>query len=117
MSTEIRHDRAWWVATVAAQRSSSLNEREFALKVGVVPDTLRWWRRKLDREGAVPPRPVPSLVRVEVGAVEIARVVAPSLPRVLEAAVGAVAIRFEVGTDAAYMSELLSTIARAVQPC
>lgn len=117
MSTEIRHDRAWWVATVAAQRNSLLNEREFALSVGVVPDTFRWWRRKLDREPAAPLQPVSSMVRVEVGAVQDARAVAPSPPRLLEAGVCGVAIRFEVGTDVTYMAELLGTIARSVQAC
>jgi len=67
MSHNNRHGRDWWVSTVEKLRISPLNLKEFAESVGVHPDTLGWWRRKLANEAAVaaPPR-TSRLVRVEV---------------------------------------------------
>lgn len=118
MSQNKSHNRDWWVSTVEKQRTSQLNLKEFSERIGVHPDTLGWWRRKLAKEVAgAPARSASTLVRVDIAPTEIAPVAQPARSRILEAAVGAVAIRFEVGTDSAYMAELLCNISRAVQSC
>jgi len=119
MSNNNRHDRDWWVSTVENLRSSQSNLQEFSESVGVHPATLGWWRRKLAREPAVASVPLATstMVRVELAPAPIAAVVQRLPVRVIEAAVGAVAIRFEVGTDTAYRVELICTIVGAVQSC
>lgn len=118
MSQSKCHTREWWVPIVERQRNSHLNLKEFSASVGVHPDTLGWWRRRLAKEAAAEPsRPASTLVRVQVAPDAPAPVVEPGRVRVVQADVGAVSIRFEVGTDARYLSELLVNIARSVQSC
>ncbi len=106
MSERQHRSRQWWTAAVENTRTSTLNERDFALSIGAHPATLAWWRRKLAKEAA---GGVPRLVRIDVTQPHES-----TYRFALEAAVGPIAVRFAVGTDPAYLSELLASISRTV---
>lgn len=42
----MRHDRTWWLATVARWERSGLTQVEFARREGINVNSLRWWVRQ-----------------------------------------------------------------------
>lgn len=100
-----RRSRAWWAQTVAQWKRSGLSASEFAAREGVVERTLRWWSSALRRDT----RAERGSPRVEPLAIELVRS-APAFASSggpIEIAVGRTRLRVEVGTDVAYVAELV----------
>src|SRR5581483_10894477 len=101
-----RHDRYFW-AELVAECAAGGAVADVAERHGVAARTLTWWRWKLGaerkpkkrRKHAQRPRGEIQLLPVEV-AVTNRGVAAPS--PLIEVAVGAAVVRFEVGTDPQY---------------
>jgi len=101
-------DRVWWQEVISAWAPEVVGAREYGEQVGVSAGSLYRWRSKLAVREADSEF---SLVRVEV---------AESPPEgtwSLTAVVGPATLRFEVGTDAGYVAEVVAAIARAVARC
>jgi transposase-like protein len=97
-----RHPRSFWKRLVSeTERGGSIGP--VALRHGVRPRTLMWWRWRLRHEPhseVVTPRLLPVVVEGHGG---------PPLHRV-EVAVGDVRLRVETGTDVAYVAALVGAL-------
>lgn len=105
-----RHDRSWWQSTVTAWESSGQRAEAFGADHDVHPASLRWWRRRLELDGAEAPPAEFALLRVELAG-------GAPVPAVLCAIVGPAELRFEVGADVGYVAGLVAAIAQAVGRC
>jgi hypothetical protein len=92
----------WWERTVEKWRRSGATAEEFAAKSGVKPGTLRWWSYTLKAERR-PKRDGSSIVPIEI-AVPISERVGPT--PTIELGTGKAVLRFEIGTDVAYIAAL-----------
>lgn len=100
----MRRTREDWKRLVAEFRASGMGTTEFARKRRLNPRTLQWWAWELRDES---PTEIVKFVPVQVAASAV-----PARD-VVEARVGAVTLRFESGTDAEYVSELLGRLGAA----
>ena len=101
ISVAMSRSREAWKSLVAEYRRSGLSSAEFARRRGLKVGTLRWWSSQLRDECQ------PTVEFLEVRS-------APPIPRAhIEAAVGSVVLRFEVGTDMEYVASLLSRLGPA----
>jgi hypothetical protein len=105
MATE-RKSREWWRKTVGRWKSGGLTAEEFASKEGVNASTLRWWSSRASRgtraaHGSIVVQPI-----------EIAMPGAGQATSggIVEVAVAGMVVRVEVGTDVAYVAELLRAV-------
>ena len=100
----MRRSREDWKALVAEYRGGGSSADEFSRRRGLKVATLRWWCSELRDEvmsrALVPVRFVP--LRPVAGSA--------STSKVVEARVGAVALRFEAGTDVDYVASLLGRL-------
>jgi len=95
--------RAFWEQLIAEFEASGLPHREFVQRKDVKLFTFQSWLYRLRREReSKPPRMLP----VRVSAPPVA-----ARPGVLLESAG-VTLRFEVGTDVAYLGELLAALGR-----
>lgn len=107
-----RHGREFW-AELVQECDAGWSTADVAARHGVEASTLSWWRWKLRAEGrrgrARRRGHEMQLLPVEVAISD--SVAAPPLR--VEALVGGVVLRFEVGTDAEYIAALV----RGIAPC
>jgi hypothetical protein len=101
-------DRVWWQQVISAWTCAVVGTREDGEQVGVSAASLYRWRSKLAVSEADSEL---SLLRVEVAELR------PECTRPLTAVVGPATLRFEVGTDAGHVGEVVAAIARAVARC
>lgn len=97
-----RRSKIWWQQTVEKWRRSGATAEEFATKVGVKPGTLRWWSYAL-KANPRPKRAASAIVPIEI-AVPTNESAQPF--RTIELGTGKTVLRFETGTDVAYIAAL-----------
>lgn len=120
-----RRTRAWWSKTVAEFSVSGLDRQAFARRVGVHPDTLRYWLRELGEAGVRPPSGAAAFVEVELTDAGSAPLPAQAVqvPQASDGArsvaivVGPAELRFEVGTEPRYLGALVAAVAQAMGRC
>ena len=100
----MRRTREDWKLLVAELRTSGMGTTEFARKRQLNPKTLQWWAWELRDE-------LPTEV-VKFVPMEASTAVVP-VRDIVEARAGAFTLRFESGTDAEYVSELLGRLGAA----
>lgn len=103
---QTRRSRAWWQQTVEKWRKSGATAAEFAAKVGVREGTLRWWSYELKAE-ARPPSVASAIVPVEIA---LPRADGQRASRPIELGTGRAVLRFEIGTDVAYIAALAQAL-------
>ena len=103
----MRRSREEWRALVAELRGSGARVADFARRRGIRVNTLQWWCWKL-RDDVVKAGPVALAKFVPLRPAESAE----SRSRIVEARIGSVVLRFECGTDVAYLASLIGQLER-----
>jgi hypothetical protein len=105
-----RKSRKQWAKLLAAFERSGLPVEEFCARRRLKPGTLRWWRWQLGDRGPAMPASDVRLVPVEV--VDRPERAPTPGPRGLVIGVAGVSVHVEIGTDAAYVAEIVAEIGR-----
>jgi len=100
-----------WLAIVAAFERSMQSAEQFCAKRDIRPATLKWWRWRLRGDGEVAATAITARKNGEVRLLPVSIVGSPARnahESVVEITFADVSIRFEPGTDAAYVATLVA---------
>lgn len=107
MARSERRSRSWWSETVERWKRSGLTAAQFGRRHGVSDRTLLWWSSMLKRGTRAEREPRAAIVPLEV---TVTPTVTALGGNAIEIAVGRAVLRVEVGTDVAYVSELVERL-------
>lgn len=102
-----KRSRAEWTKVVAKYRASGLTAEVFAARHDLNVSTLRWWSAEIGSASACVPALRELVVEREVG----------SADRSFELTLGAIGLRFEVGTDPRYVAAVAAALVEAGRAC
>lgn len=102
-----KRSRAEWTKVVAKYRASGLTAEVFAARHDLNVSTLRWWSAEIGSAGPS----VPALRELVVQAADT------SSGRSFELTLGAIGLRFEVGTDPRYVAAVAAALVEAGRAC
>ena len=102
-----KRSRAEWTRVVAKYRASGLTAEAFANRHDLNVSTLRWWSAEIGSASASVPALRELVVEREVGAAD----------RSFELTLGAIGLRFEVGTDPRYVASVAAALVEAGRAC
>lgn len=106
-----KRSRAEWSKVIGRYRASGQTADVFARRNGLNVSTLRWWSAELGK-GSIPEDDA-----LGVREVVVAPRVALGRDGTFELVLGALSIRFEVGTDPVYVAAVAAVLVEAGRGC